>query len=359
MHADLDYFYAQCEEIMNPAIRGKPVIVCVYSGRSEESGVVSTSNYEARKFGVRAGIPIVRARKLVEMTEAIFLPMNRVLYEDVSDRTMEILRRHGDSFEKVGIDEAYLDVSKRTNGDFSQSEKIAHEIKTEIFRQEHITCSIGVAPNKLLAKIASDEKKPDGLTIVKPEDVNKFLAGLRVDRIPGVGKKVEEKLLQLQTRSLEELSKLDPTLLIETFGKSLGSYLFRAARGEDDEQVEDRREPVQFSRIGTLKRDTHEVAEIMPVLNELAHSVTRKLEEENMVCRSIGIVAITDNLKIHTKSRTLESPTFNEPVIKQSADELLEEFLQSMPDVVIRRIGVKVTGLSKRSGQTDISTFLS
>jgi len=358
MHVDLDYFYAQCEENVNPAIRGRPVIVCVYSGRTENSGVVSTCNYEARKFGVKAGIPIVRAKKLLEATEAIFLPMNRQLYEEISDRIMEILREHADGFEKVGIDEAYLEVSRKTNSDFGQADKIAREIKQEILQLEHITCSIGIGPNKLLAKIASDENKPDGLTLVKPEDVKAYLAELAVSRIPGVGKKVEEKLSQLQVNTIGELSRISSTVLIEAFGRSLGSYLYQAALGVNDDPVKDRDQPIQFSRIGTLKNNTRQVAEIIPLLDEFALAVTAKLVEKDIACKSISIIAITDNLKIHTKSRTLESPTFDENTIRNSSRELVEQFLQSTPDVAIRRIGVKLSGLSKRSGQVDLSQFL-
>lgn len=358
MHADLDYFYAQCEESLNPTIRSKPVVVCVYSGRTDESGVVSTCNYEARKFGVRAGIPIVYAKKLLKTMEATFLPMNRPLYEEVSDRIMEVLREHADGFEKVGIDEAYLDVSRRTVGDFSQARDVALQIKADVVEREHITCSIGIGPNKLIAKIASDEHKPDGLTIVKPEDVNTYLAKLPVSRVSGVGKKVEEKLIQLRTNSVGELLRLDSAVLVETFGRSLGSFLYQAARGIDDDLVRDRDQPVQFSRIGTLKSNTHELAEMMPLLEELALSVTEKLVKENMTCRSIGIMAITNNLRIHSRSKTLESPTFDENVVKQTSRELLEQFLQSVPDVLLRRIGVKLSGLSTRSGQIDLSQFL-
>lgn len=284
--------------------------------------------------------------------------MNRPLYEEVSGRIMEILKKYADDFENAGIDEAYLDVSKKVNGDFKQAENSALQIKQEIVKHEQITCSIGVGPNKLLAKIASDENKPNGLTVVKPENLNSYLAKLAVSRIPGVGKKVEEKLSQLQIDTVGELSRLNSTVLIETFGKSLGSYLYQAARGEDDEPVKDRDQPIQFSRIGTLKSNTREVTQIMPLLEELSRSVTGKLVEENMACKSIGIIAITDSLKIHSKSKALEAPTFDENAIRQSSRELLEQFLQSMPDVVIRRIGVKLSGLSRRGGQIDLSQFL-
>ena len=358
MHVDLDYFYAQCEENKNPEVRGKPVVVCVYSGRTEDSGVVSTSNYLARKYGVKAGIPIARAKKLLESSDAIFFPMNRSLYEQVSDGVMEVLREHGDAFEKVGIDEAYLEVSKRTNGRFDQAENIAVEIKRQILTEEQITCSIGIAPNKLLAKIASDERKPDGLTAVRPEEVHNFLSELPASRIPGVGKKVEDKLDQMQVKTIAQLSTISPPKLVETFGKNLGGYLFQAARGEDDEPVKEREQPTQLSRIATLKRNTRDLAEMLPLLSDLANATTVKLKERSMACKSVAIIAILNDLSIHTKSKTLEQPTSDEKTIVNAAQELMKEFLESMPTAIVRRTGVKVSTLSKLSGQTDISNFL-
>ena len=358
VHADLDYFYAQCEENMNPRIRGKPVVVCVYSGRTEDSGVVSTSNYEAREYGVRAGIPIVRAKKLLEKVEAVFLPMNRSMYEQVSDRIMEILKTNGDAYENVGIDEAYIDITTRANGDFDLAKQVATEIKQQIFAQEHITCSMGIAPNKLVAKIASDHMKPNGLTLVKPHEVVGFLATMSVSRIPGVGKKVEEKLSELHVGSISELAKTDSPLLIATFGKSLGNYLYQAGRGLDDEPVKERDQPSQFSRIGTLKKNTREVEDIRPHLFELADSVSRKLAEKGMLCKSVSVIAILSDLSIHTKSKSFETPMANENAIRQSSGELLEQILYSMPTVLLRRVGVKLSGLSKPAGQADISRFL-
>jgi DNA polymerase IV (DinB-like DNA polymerase) len=358
LHVDLDYFYAQCEENANPSIRGKPVVVCVYSGRTEESGAIATCNYLARKHGVRAGLPIVRAKKLLESVDAVFLPMNRLFYEEVSERIMDLLKVLGDSYENVGIDEAYLDISARTNGNFEQAKETAKEIKQHILSQEHITCSVGVAPNKLVAKIASDQRKPDGLTVVKPEEVKSFLAELPVARIPGVGKKVAEKLTQLQVKTIAQLSTLDPGVLVETFGKSLGGYLYQASQGEDDEPVKEREQPTQLSRIATLRQDTREIRELFPLLNQLADSVTGKLKERGLTCKSVAIIAILNDLGIHTKSRTLESPSSDGNVIAEAAKDLMKEFLESKPDAIARRIGVKVAGLSKTTGQTDISKFL-
>jgi DNA polymerase IV (DinB-like DNA polymerase) len=358
MHVDLDYFYAQCEENANPSIRGKPVVVCVYSGRTEDSGAVSTSNYEARKYGVKAGIPIARAKRLLESVDAAFLPMNRPYYEQVSDRIMEILRAYSDSCEKTSIDEAYLDISARTSLNFKSSRDTALEIKKQLLAQEHITCSVGIAPNKVVAKIASDQTKPDGLTVVKPSEVTEFLSPLPVNRIPGVGTKAEERLTQLNVSTIAELSALSPTVLVEIFGKSLGSYFYRASRGEDDEPVKEREQPTQFSRIATLKQNTRSLEEILPLLGELANSVADKMKESGMTCKSVAIIAILTDLSIHSKSKMLESPTSEGAVIESVANELIQEFLQSTPEALLRRVGVKVASLMKPKGQTDISKFL-
>jgi len=209
-----------------------------------------------------------------------------------------------------------------------------------------------------VAKIASDERKPDGLMIVRPEEVNSFLGQLPVSRIPGVGKKVEDKLNQMHVQTIAELSAVSPAILVENFGTSLGSYLFRAGRGKDDEPVKEREQPTQLSRIATLKRNTRDLPEILPLLNDLASGVTIKLNKKGMTCGSVAIIAILNDLSIHTKSKTLDQPTADEKTIVKATHDLMKEFLDSMPAAMVRRIGFKVSTLSKPTGQTDISSFL-
>jgi DNA polymerase IV (DinB-like DNA polymerase) len=363
MHADLDSFYAQCEENANPSIRGKPVVVCVYSGRTEESGAVSTANYPARKYGVKAGIPIVRAKKLLDAIDAAFVPMNHPLYEKISENIMETLRTQSDAFEQTSIDEAFLDISDRCGDNLDSARDVALEIKKLLLQQENVTCSIGVGPNKLVAKIASDQSKPDGLTIIQPWSVIDFLSPLPVGRIPGVGTKAEEKLERMNVSTIAQLSNLTPAVLVETFGKSLGSYLYRASRGErerlpDDEPVEERKQPTQFSRIATLKQNTTRPEDTFALLGELSQSVSVKLKEQEMTCKSVAIIAILTDLSIHTRSKTLESPSADGKLIEAAAKQLIQTFLQSNPQAILRRVGVKASGLTKPSGQTDITKFL-
>ena len=358
MQLDLDAFYAQCEENANPSFKGKPVVVCVYSGRTEDSGAVSTANYEARRYGVKAGIPIARAKKLLGAVDAAFVSMNHPYYEQVSERIMEILRIQADVFEQTSIDEAFLDVSRRTALSFDSARDAALEIKKQLFTQEKVTAAIGIGPNKVIAKIASDESKPDGLTVVGPEEVTTFLSRLPVSRIPGVGKKAEEKLAHLSVSTIPQLSSLNPTALVETFGKSLGAYLYRASKGEDEDPVREREQPTQLSRIATLKQNTRRVEETFELLTELAKSVSDKLKDQGMSCKSIAIIAILTDLSIHSRSRMLESPSSDGRLIETVAKQLTQEFLQSDPEAMLRRLGVKASGLTKQAGQTNMSKFL-
>jgi DNA polymerase IV (DinB-like DNA polymerase) len=271
---------------------------------------------------------------------------------------MDTLQSHSDAFERGGIDEAFLDVTTTTEGSYDKARTLATNLKQLVFSQQHITCSIGIAPNKLVAKIASDHVKPDGLTVVEPERVQIFLDG-PVSRIPGVGRKVAARLEQFSVRNIDELKRLSPVVLHEAFGKSLGTYLFRAARGEDDDPVRDRELPTQLSRIGTLKQNTRNFVEIESLLEDLAQSVAEKLAEKRMMCKSVSIIAILDDLTIHTKSTTLDSATRDVHLISEYSKYLMRQFLNSMPQAVLRRVGVKLSGIMTRSGQTNINEFLS
>jgi DNA polymerase IV (DinB-like DNA polymerase) len=227
-----------------------------------------------------------------------------------------------------------------------------------VLSQENITCSIGVGPNKVVAKIASDQSKPDGLVIVKPEEVTDFLSPLPVNRIPGVGIKAEEKLGTLNVSTIAQLSNMSANVLVETFGKSLGGYLYGASKGEDDDPVKERGQPTQFSRIATLKQNTRSPEETFSLLKELSESVAGKLRELGLKCKSVAIIAILTDLSLHSKSHSLDAPTSDENLIEATAKQLIQEFLAADPQAVLRRVGVKVTGLGKAAGQTDISKFL-
>jgi DNA polymerase IV (DinB-like DNA polymerase) len=209
-HLDMDHFYTAVEERERPEIRGKPVIVGADPKAGKGRGVVSTSNYEARKAGVRSGMPISQAWRLC--SEAVYLPPNFPLYIKVSGEIMDIARKYTDKFEQWGIDEAFLDVTSKVK-DYAEAEALARKIKQEIKEKQSLTCSIGVGPNKLIAKIASDFQKPDGLTIVREEEVEKFLAPLPVRKLLWVGRKTEAKLKALGVNTIGDLARYDPSAL--------------------------------------------------------------------------------------------------------------------------------------------------
>jgi DNA polymerase IV (DinB-like DNA polymerase) len=357
MLVDLDYFFAQCEERRNPSIKGKPVVVCVYSGRTEDSGAVSTANYVARRYGVKSGIPIALAKQKLKDIDAVFLPVDKEFYREVSDEVMEILRGYADRFEQVGIDEAYLDVTQRTKGNYQEAEELAETIKGDVLTQQQLTCSIGVGPNKLVAKIAADIQKPDGLTLVRPEEVKSFLSPLPVRRLVGVGRKTEKKLETLGVRTVGQLARFDVQKLIEVFGRKLGTYFHNASLGIDEEPVQERSEPESVSRISTLKEDTRDLAVILAESYRLCDEVYTKLLQRGLVYRSVSIYIVAGDLSVYSRSKTFENPTSDLETFKKTVKELYEKFL-SESEVEARRVGVKVSNLSRKEElQKQITNF--
>ena len=357
MLVDLDYFFAQCEELKNPSLKQKPVVVCVYSGRTEESGAVSTANYVARKYGVKSGMPIYLAKKKLENIDAAFLPVDDKFYEDTSGKVMTLLRGYADIFEQVGIDEAYLDVTRRTAESYQAARDLASEIKNSIRNRLALTCSIGVGPNKLVAKIAADENKPDGLTVIEPDQVNNFLQPFPLDRLLGVGAKTAEKMRLMGICTISDLAKYDVQKLISTFGKNLGTYFHNASIGIDNEPVREKGEAESLSRIATLRQDTHDVDLIIEKTDELCVDLHEDVIEQNVTFKSIGIIVIAKDLSLYSRSRTLESPTNSLEMMKKIVGDLFERFL-SENAFEIRRVGVKLSGLSEiGESQKQITSF--
>ncbi len=353
LHVDMDYFFAQCEERERPELKGKPVVICVYSGRGGDSGAVSTSNYEARKFGIKAGIPISRAKKL--KADAVFLPVNMELYRSISDEIMEILRSYCDVLEKESVDEAFCDITGKVS-DFEEAKLLAVKIKEEVKQKIGLTCSIGVAPNKLVAKIASDFQKPDGLTFVKPEEVTLFMAPLKITDLTGVGKKTGERLNELGVKTIGELSKLSRDELIREFGQAKGVWLKQASQGIDDSPVVEREGTEQIGRITTLKEDTRALNLIYDVVNELSDEVYKKLEARKLSFKSVTFVAISTDFKTRTKTHTLGAPAKDPDTIKATARELTKAFLAEYP-LSLRRVGVRVANLAGDKGQRTLGEF--
>jgi DNA polymerase IV (DinB-like DNA polymerase) len=354
---DFDYFFAQCEELRNPALKGKPVVVGVYSGRTEDSGAVSTANYVAREFGVKSGISLYLAKKKLELTEAVFLPVDFEFYEHISDKIMGILEGYADVFEQVGIDEAFLDVTEKTAGSFEAAGNLVMKMRKDVKEEVGITFSVGLGPNKLVAKIAADSQKPNGLTVVRPQEVEQFLSPLPVDRLVGVGRKIAAKMAELGIKSVGDLANYSVQKLVQVFGKKLGVYLHNAANGADGEPVKEKAEAVSISRIATLKENTRDLLMVLKKTDQLIKDVHEELVHRELGFKQVGVIAIMMDLRVRSRSKTLETHTDDIEVLKRTVRELFEKFLAES-DMKIRRIGVKISQFSKkRPDQKKLTSF--
>jgi DNA polymerase IV (DinB-like DNA polymerase) len=356
-HIDLDYFYAQVEEVEDPSIKDRPVLVCVFSGRTEDSGVVSTSNYKARALGVKSGIPIVTAKRKLDGHNPVIIKMVHEKYEAVSERVMDLVSERVDVFEKTGIDEAFFDITASSGGDYPAAVRIAQGMKDAIFQIEGLTSSVGLGRSKVVAKLGSDSAKLGGLMSVLPESTEAFLGPLPVTRLYGVGPKTAAVLGEMGVKSVEELSRTDPTLLERRFGRKLASYLLAAARGSDADPVVADLEPTQFSRIVTLKRDTRDAGEAFGQLAQGLTSIQSKLVDSGKSFRTISAIGILTDLSTKTKSKTFEVPVKDPVSINESALALLSDLVKST-NKDIRRVGVRVSELSDSVDQQSLSEFL-
>jgi DNA polymerase IV (DinB-like DNA polymerase) len=336
-HLDMDHFYTAVEERENPALKGKPVIVGADPKEGKGRGVVSTSNYKARDAGVRSGMPISRAWRLCP--EAVYLPPNFPLYIQASNDVMEIAKNYADKFEQWGIDEAFLDVSDRTQS-FDEAEALAKRLKQEIKEKTNLTASIGVGPNKLVAKVASDFHKPDGLTVVRDEEVETFLAPLPVRKLLWVGRKTEAKLKPLGIETIGDLARFDPAVLNEMFGV-MGVQMHLMARGIDNSEVEQRTGVKSISHETTFEEDTNDTNTVLVAVDALSDDVAEETAEQRLFFKTVTVKVRFENFETHTTSKTLPFMTNRPQDLKKTARELLQSYLEQGRR--IRLIGVRVS----------------
>jgi len=304
-------------------------------------------------------MPLFLAKRKLEGTDAVFLPVDYEYYEQISDRIMQILRGYATSFEQVSVDEAYLDVTAQVQGSFENSKAYAQKIKADTKNQVGISFSVGVGPNKLVAKIACDSQKPDGLTIVKQEEAQSFLSLLPVDRLLGVGKKTSVKMDSLGIKTIGDLAKYDVQRLIEIFGKTLGVYFHNAANAFDNEPVQEQGEAESISRIGTLKQDSRDLAFILQKTGELTEDVSKEVAEKNLSFKQVAIYMVMTDLSSKSRSITLEQPAKDKETIRRNVRVLFEKFLAEST-LEVRRVGVRVSGFSKEEPrQKQLTSFFS
>ena len=358
-HIDFDYFYAQCEEIRKPELRNIPSVVCVYSGREEDSGVVSTCNYEARKYGVKAAMPIRLAKSKLKDVEAIFLPTDMPYYHDISRNAMRIIENYGELFEQVSVDECYVDFTKITNSDFDDAKIFANSLQKNIKDKIKLTCSIGVGPNKLISKIASGVKKPNGITVVSREDAKSFISNCKIEDIPGVGPKTAKKLESLGIDSISDISNKSIFELRDALGYKTATFLVNASNAIDYSQIKVRGTSKQIGKIVTLKKDIANFEQINLTAASLCTSVYENLSNKGQAFRILTIILILENLQhvSFSKSLKLYSASFEE--LHKNSLFIIKEMINSNSISLdnIRRMGVVVSHLKDISGQDSLVNY--
>jgi len=348
LHVDMDAFYASVEERERPELVGKPVIV---GGEAQRRGVVAAANYEARRFGVHSAMPTATARRLCPHAE--YLRPRIDFYAGVSRQIREIFFRYTPLVEPLSLDEAFLDVTGST-GLFGPADEIARRIKAEIRREVRLVASVGVAPNKFLAKIASDLEKPDGFVIVPPDGVQEFLDPLPVGRLWGVGKVSHRALTGLGVATIGQLRRLPPDVLQDRFG-STGEHLWQLAQGIDDRRVTPDHEAKSISHETTFAVDVADKEVLRAWLLELTEQVARRLRRHGLRARSVHLKVRFADFSTITRSRTLAVPTDLTEELWQAAAEMFQKRLPP-GHAAVRLLGMGTSGLD-RSGEAQQMLF--
>ena len=333
VHVDMDAFYASVEQRDDPGLRGRPVVVAWRGNRS----VVCAASYEARKFGVRSAMPAVTAERLCP--DAVFVPPDFVRYKTVSRAVRAIFLCHTDLVEPLSLDEAYLDVSVNKTG-LPTATRVARSIREQIREELQLTASAGVAPNKFLAKIASDWRKPNGLFVIQPKDVEAFLKPLPVGRIPGVGRVTEARLKQFGVSTVGDLLTYDQPTLEAQFGR-YGTRLFELARGVDHSPVVPDRPSKSISAEDTFERDVL-LCEMDDAIQRLAEKVWKASRRDVRVARTVVLKLKTGDFKTMTRSLTLVVPP-------QTCEELAQVALtlkKRVPAAAAQRFRLVGVGMS-------------
>ena len=336
LHIDMDYFFAQVEERENPQFKGKPVVVGADPKEGKGRGVVSTANYEARKYGIHSAMPISKAYELCPT--AIFLPVNMELYQKVSEKIMEIIKKYSKIWEIVSLDEAYLDISFLKS--YQKAENLAKKLKKEIYEKEKLISTIGIGPNKLIAKMAAEKAKPNGLLMIKLNQVKSFLEPLDIEELPGIGPKTAEVLRNLKINKIKELKKISKAKLKEMFG-IVGETIYERARGIDEEQVSPEEIIKSIGQEHTFEKDTRDPEIIFATFEKIIKNVYQELIENKFYFKTLTVICRFRGFETHTKSKTLREPTQNLKILKKEAKKLLLKFLIENPKL-IRLIGLRV-----------------
>ena len=332
MHIDADAFFASVEQGFNPLLRGKPVIV---GGKAEQRGVVHTASYEARAKGIRTGMPLFKAK--ARCPQAVFLKGNYEHYRAVSDVFQEVYLKYTPKVEFTSLDDAYLDLSGAMHL-YPSVEWVAKAITDEVYQRVGVGLSVGAGSSKVIARIASDLKKPRGIVCIPLQDEREFLSHLPVDCLPGIGRIAKDKLTDLHIFKIGELASLSKLIMEQLFGKN-GIKLWELANGLDSREVKRKIIPRQLSRETSFEEDTSDMNIIKGTLQYLTERIAKKLREEELVCRTLSVKIAYSDFKRHARSKSMTHPSNDSTEIFTYVDQLFEE-------IHLRRIRIRHVGVS-------------
>jgi DNA polymerase IV len=344
-HLDMDAFYVSVELRRRPELRGRPVIVAGTGPRA----VVTTASYEARKYGVGSAMPASRARRLCP--DGVYLTPDFAYYREASKAVMAIVRAHVDAVEVVGLDEAYLELTG-----IPAPHAAMRLIRTEIESATTLTCSVGIGPNKLVAKVASDAEKPQGFVVLTREQACERFGSSRCGLVPGIGPKTAERLRAAGIETLGQLAAAPPRELAQRFGSRFGAELQRRARFEDDTPVTQERKVISESRETTFDYDISDPRELERILERLVERLCAGLAEQDRAGRTIGIKVRLDDFSTHTRARTLPEAVSSAERVGPVALDLFRRFAPVRP---VRLLGVRVAGLEPAAAGAEEQLTLS
>jgi DNA polymerase IV (DinB-like DNA polymerase) len=351
MHVDLDSFFPSCEELRDPTLKGKPHAVIMTDETKDNitKGAVASCSYEARKHGVRSAMSLFTAKQLCP--QLILNPVDKSYYQQISVKVMNLIEEYADVLEQTSIDEAYLDCTKKIANARDDIKQYATKIKDTIRQQcEGLLSSVGVAPTKSAAKIASDFKKPDGLTIIYADQLQKFLENLAVDRIAGIGTKTRQALKEeMRIQTIGQLANCDVQKLMDRFGKKIGLWMWQVANGRDNDFVVPREGNISISTEETLDRATSDKNKILQYLNGLVDEVYERVRRQGYEFRTVGVKLVRSDFSIETREFSFSNSRNSKESIALVLEDLVDRFSfnnnNNNNTTTFRKVGIKISNL--------------